>query len=863
MADLSPSAISRRARTKGGIVTIVTVLSLMAGMGATWFGLSVNDHVAANYDAESWLWSTVQGELARVNALTGKVDTRQSVPNSKGNAVQLSQSDRYLIMRDLATGKVSAFDPATLSITSTMDTQQGLGIEIALHNDSAFLIDGAQGIVRQLDPATLQPIGETLRFPPGITGGAFDGKGRLWVAVPTEGTVTAITPAPLNHAGGQGGAASPSLIRTEEVAEPYHDLAVSALDNGVAVLDVTNGNLVALRDEVLTTVATDAAGGDLPSRSGGDVVPVTVVEGRNVYLVSGTGADAKVSSFTVPGTGRLQPAVAWAGRIYISDDTNGVVYSLSFDGKLADTIRFKHPGELQLEVREGHLFINSPLTSTAHVVNDRHEVKEVDKFRDDVIGGEPPQVPPPPNPEPPVTKPGAPRNVKASAGDNQATLTWKPAPANGSKVFKYIVKGNGKTWEVGANQRSLVITELINGQEYEFVVSAVNGKGEGPEAKSNKVIPTRDVPDAPTDVKAAAKPDGTVEVTWTAANGQGRNIVRYEVTAISSGAGAPAGSNNGETTIVIPDKELDYGKQYSFTVVAVNDIGAGSIASTPVSNTVVPFSKPGAVKNLSGRTVAGSKGTVQFTWQLPPSNGRPITGYEVVAGNKTQTVKATNATISGFGDGEIVTGTVRAINEAGKGPAASATAKTITAATVSNVRTSATDYQNIVIRFAHTDGGGTPACTLTVNGSARTIPCSSGAGGYKLAGLMPGKDYNYTVRVANDAGGQTSGQVKATAKALHGRVTCNNHPNGPTYCNDGIGVYSAATQSSTSVGDPKNGTRLQAFCKRQGQEIYAYVYNNEKKSTWWVRVAFQGENYIPWAWFNLDNSDNLNNLPVC
>ncbi len=123
MVDLSPSAISRKARTKGGVVTIATVLSLVAAIGATWLGLSVDDHVEANYDASSWVWSTVQGELARVNGLTGRVDTRHGVPNAKTHPVQLSQSDRYLILRDLSTGKVNAFDPATLAITSTMDTQ--------------------------------------------------------------------------------------------------------------------------------------------------------------------------------------------------------------------------------------------------------------------------------------------------------------------------------------------------------------------------------------------------------------------------------------------------------------------------------------------------------------------------------------------------------------------------------------------------------------------------------------------------------------------------------------------------------------------------------------------------------------------
>ena len=52
----------------------------------------------------------------------------------------------------------------------------------------------------------------------------------------------------------------------------------------------------------------------------------------------------KVTDFTVPGDGKLQPAVAWAGRIYVADDTTGKVYSLDRDGKLVSTITFKVPG---------------------------------------------------------------------------------------------------------------------------------------------------------------------------------------------------------------------------------------------------------------------------------------------------------------------------------------------------------------------------------------------------------------------------------------------------------------------------------------------------------------------------------------
>lgn len=876
MVDLSPGALSRKARTKGGLVTIITVLSLVAAMGFTWLGLSADDHVEANFDASSWMWSTVQGELARVNGVTAKVDTRKDVPNAKGHPVQLSQSDRYLILRDLSTGKVNAFDPATLGVTSTLDTQQGLGITIALHNDAAFVIDAAQGVVRQLDPATLQPVGEALRFPPGIAGGAFDGKGRLWIAVPSEGTVTAITPVPAanRNAGGQGGG-GPTQVRTDPVAEPWHDLALSALDDGVAVLDQTNGKLVTLRGDKLTTITTNAAGGELPARSGGEVVPLTVPESRQVFVISGSGANVQIKSFKVPGEGKLLPAVAWAGRIYVADEATGKVYSLDLDGRLISTITFKVPGPVELEVRENHLFINSPGSSTAHVINEKNEDKEVDKFRNEILGGDPPVVPPQPDPKPAITKPGAPRDVKGVGGDNQVTLTWGKAPENGSKIIKYVVTGNGQTWEVGANQRTLVIPGLINGTEYVFEVHAVNGIGAGPARKSNKVIPTRDVPDAPTDVQAVANPDGTVEVTWTAANGQGHKITRYEVTAISAGAGAPAGSNNGETKLVIPDKELTYGTQYAFTVVAINDISAASKASSPVSASVVPFNKPGPVKNLRGTTTTTAKGSVTVTWGAADANGRPITSYEVTAKGNTTRVTGTNATLGGFADGEIVSIDVLAVNEAGQGPKLTTSARTITAPTVSNVSTASVGYNSMVVRFAHTDGGGAATCILTINGQGNQIPCASGASGHTQGGLWPGNDYNYTVTVQNAAGSDTSNGLRASTPALHGTVRCQNTSQygDPTYCNGGIGVYiNSRQQTGESVGAARSGDRFQVFCKKDGLRgnqsgdavLDAVAYNYNKRSAMWIQITFRGnQRYIPWIWINLDDGDNYNMLPYC
>ena len=211
----------RSRRMRGGLVTIATVAALLAAMGLTVLGLGAADNAVASYDASSWLWSTARSEMARVNGVTARVDTRVEIPAARRHPMQVTQTDRLLILRDLNTGQVSSLDLATLQITATTRTTPGLGVSVALHEDAAFVVDAVQGIVRQLDPRSLTPVGEPVRYPPGITGGSFHGEGRLWVAVPNEGTVSAIIAAPLPSAPASspaGGGLRPKQVYNDERA---------------------------------------------------------------------------------------------------------------------------------------------------------------------------------------------------------------------------------------------------------------------------------------------------------------------------------------------------------------------------------------------------------------------------------------------------------------------------------------------------------------------------------------------------------------------------------------------------------------------------------------------------------------------
>jgi hypothetical protein len=844
-------------------------VALVGSMAATITGLGAANRALDVQDASSWLWSSRKGEISRVNALNGKVDTRHKIVDSQGHTVQVTQTDRYLILRDLDTGKVSALDLATLQVSGNLPTTPGDDISIALHGDSAFVVDSVQGTVAQVDPMTLKTVGTVLTFPPGISRGSFDNDGVLWLAVPTEGTVVAIKP------GGKG--AGPRVERVVPITKPNHELVVAVLDRGVAVLDQTSGALVTLRGESPTTAEVPSkAPGILPARTSGQSVPVTVVndpEGRHDRHVFALGGQRV--TFRVPGTGeKLSAAVGYGNRFYVFDEGARTVYVFDDKGREVHKIDVTQAaGPVELEVREGHLFINGPNSNAAWVVDPRNKVTLVNKYADNIFGGDKAKVPPAPQTKknkPKLGPPSAPRSVSATAGNTTARVSWRAASPNGAPISRYVVEGAGRAVTVGANQRTIEFTKLDNGTEYTFRVHAVNAKGAGPKRASNPVVPTAAVPDPPASVTAVPNPDGTVKVSWPAADGQGQRIVAYDVTAIGNGRQAIVGKST-TTSITLragalESEALVYGKAYSFTVAAIGDRGAASKVS-PQSKSVVPFNKPDAPEGVEATTVRDQKGAIRVAWQKAEEHGAPITHFVVEAGTQKREIKGDDeVTIGGFGNGANVKVAVYAVNKAGPGKRTTVTAKTVAppAVTITGVTG---NTNSLTVRLNVEDGGGAASCTVNVTGATRggkggSDSCTS----QTIGNLYAGQSFNVSVSVSNAAGAGSGDTGNGKTDTHGGIVNCKNPP-GDTYCNGipprkpGVGVYKQPYQEVRYEAYNVRNVRLGAVCRQKGEHVMSKQYNNNKQSDWWVRLP--DNNYIPYTWLNLDGGDDIDSLAVC
>jgi murein DD-endopeptidase MepM/ murein hydrolase activator NlpD len=172
------------------------------------------------------------------------------------------------------------------------------------------------------------------------------------------------------------------------------------------------------------------------------------------------------------------------------------------------------------------------------------------------------------------------------------------------------------------------------------------------------------IPFAPTSVSAVAGGSSAV-VSWTAPSFDGGTSIG-SYTIVASPGGATVSAPGSSTTAVVSG--LSNGTSYTFTVTAIDQVGAGP-ASAP-SNSIVPTAAPAPPADVHG---APGNASATVSWSVPVSaGGSPITGYTVTVspgGATVSTGLVTQATITGLTNGTTYTFTVTATNAIGTSPA--------------------------------------------------------------------------------------------------------------------------------------------------------------------------------------------------
>ncbi|MFG3339359.1 fibronectin type III domain-containing protein [Glycomyces sp. NPDC048151] len=878
---------ARRLNVKGLLIAVGLPVVLVGALVATLLGTGAFSRDSDLQDESLWLWTTPAGEIARVNGLTAATDVRFPLTDAAGNEVQIVQTDSHLLLREIASGKVSAIDLSTLELTGNAETAPGEGVRLALADEGAFIIDQTQGLVNQVDPSTLTAIGDPLQFPAGLTGGAFDSGGKLWVGVPREGTIVQIEPK-------DEGA---KTVKTEVVAEPRQELALTVLGDGVAVLNSTAKQMTTLRADGRKSVTDVELAGpaETADTSPGTIASVTVTDPPSVVTVN----DEQATSFAISAASSnlLGASVEFHQRIYVPDGASGLVWVYDLEGKELDRIEIDAGGgPVEMYHTGDTLFANAVNTNAAVVVSSDGNARSAEKDRDDILGGNVPPEDEEANGDegdedgseesaPQIGPPGAVTNLRGTVGDGLINLSWDAAPNNGSALTKYTIEGAGGTWEIAPDQRVLEIGDLENGTPYTFTVTAHNAEGQGDSATSPSITPSAEVPDPVGSVEATANNDGTVTVKWDEANGQGNEVSGYQVEAIGPGGQTVVGQSD-STTFTVPEGALDYGTGYVFQVTTL--AGAAASAPSPQSNSVTPFNVPDAPSELLAETASDAAGAIDVTWQQPSNNGRDITSYIVRAGTQTVEVagNTTTARVSGFSNGEEVPVSVVAVNEAGESEPATTTSNTMVApqATITGW---SSDTHYMTIDFTFDDGGGDATCQLFRHPYNEEVPDTKEPcdGSITSTKYYSSTEYIWHVEITNPVGAVDTATQQTNTKNINGSVYFGCSEQSTNYCDtpnaDGGGANGVSIRSEpgggTHLGYVNTGKALTAKCwttggttiPPRGDETDGYhdYHPGKDASNKWIRVNY-GDNeraFIPFVWYNLDGEgkNSTGDLVAC
>ncbi|MEI6743537.1 MAG: fibronectin type III domain-containing protein, partial [bacterium] len=315
----------------------------------------------------------------------------------------------------------------------------------------------------------------------------------------------------------------------------------------------------------------------------------------------------------------------------------------------------------------------------------------------------------------PRTIPGAPTKLVATADfERNKFVEWKnPADNGGASITSYrmewcidgfacaninIYQGmtgpayapdlQENAYTFGENAPKVQILNSNNQDtSFKYRVSVKNEAGWGPWSQLSNAVIARSRPNVPSNVEATANNVGGIELKWIAPSANNEAITDYVVKACADKkCGVVEDGKDVFATKIITGLEL--GKEYTFTVAAVNLAGTSDDSSP--SNGATPRTVPAAPTNVV--PTIDNEGQVALTWDAPEKKGgNEISDYAVQSciGDKCTLVKdevskERKATVTGLTNGIAYTFKVAATNAAGTG-AYSKASSSVTPRTVPGV----------------------------------------------------------------------------------------------------------------------------------------------------------------------------------
>ncbi|MEU5846524.1 fibronectin type III domain-containing protein [Saccharopolyspora shandongensis] len=505
-----------------------------------------------------WVYNSASQSAFHVDGSTGQVDARASVPGAEqGSQVVQGERSGYVVERS----RITEFSKSTLSVENSVAppaAERPVVLEVA---GGPYLVYRNAGRVARLgDPTATVPAGGPLSMPVATSDGT------VWLHRIDTGSICQLP-------GGAARLACPAEL------PKGHGGALAVVGDRAVVIDTTA--------DTLHTISGDGLGGSaeiglkLPPTA---QVANSAVDGRlavvdpdrkQLHLIDTaglgkSGPTARPVSVDLPKDGKIAGPVAASHVVMVVDETRHEVLTYDSNGRLKSSKKLPENGEPPRPAlgEDNRIYVDTSDGSRVLVVDGEDgsaaEVSIDDAARNGTADEATTEEPPDSEPLVPgvlsdvvaaATPPGAPRNVKAVAGDGSATVTWGAAANNGARITRYRLSWPGGSTTVDGSASSATVSGLTNGKSYVITVTAENSAGRGSGASAKAVVPGR-AAEAPK-VTAKAGADGRVSVTWTEPERHGAELVHYLVSASGKGEREVSGQSTefqgitGTTTITV------------------------------------------------------------------------------------------------------------------------------------------------------------------------------------------------------------------------------------------------------------------------------------------------------------------------
>ena len=371
----------------------------------------------------------------------------------------------------------------------------------------------------------------------------------------------------------------------------------------------------------------------------------------------------------------------------------------------------------------------------------------------------------------PYGAPSIPVNVRVSAGDQSATISFGPSDGNGRPVLGYKVFTTDLTTSITTTtyvtSTSTSIGSLVNGDRYSFSVSAFSSDKESGASPASSSVTPAGVPMQPTDV-VTTPGDGSLSVTLTE-NDNGSAVTGYTVVATDL-------RTNFQTTFTSASLPLQLTglpnfDTYALSITATNGVGT-SWAGYGYGRPTPPPSAPTVSNVSSGDTTA----SVTFGYTNLPLWGRvggddyTVTLTDSQTGTSLSSVVTPTqdsvtpslwfgvTTFTGLTNGHVYFASVKGRNAAGFGPS-SALSDPIVPSGVPDAPTGVSvDNLGSSLQVQWTDSPSTPGSPVSgylATANPGGLTCVSAGSSCSIAGVTDGTVYSVTVQAVNGRGVST------------------------------------------------------------------------------------------------------------